>query len=113
MKSEREAAEWFIREFPQSKLISRNYRSKMGELDLVFECDRLLVFIEVRARLPGTWVTPQESIGPHKQKCLVRTIELFLSQYRGSAKGLRLDLLSWDGKAWEHWPHIWGISGQR
>ena len=113
VQAEADAAQWFLLQFPESRLVCKNYRSKLGELDLIFESGRILVFVEVRARLAGSWVTPQESIGPHKQKCLVRTIELFLSKYRGRAQGLRLDLLSWNGKNWEHWPHVWGLSGQR
>ena len=58
---EREAAEWFARTFPSSRLLLSNYRCKVGEIDLIFEWIeerpgdglaplRELVFVEVRAR---------------------------------------------------------------
>ena len=119
LEVEKSAAEWFLIHHPTSQLLARNYRCKSGELDLVFEekvysdvdgpekAERgvELVFVEVRARCEGSWVSAVESIDLRKQKKLRRVIEHFLAQYRGRAHSARFDVLAWDGKHWTHVPN--------
>lgn len=100
------ALEWFLKKFP-ARLIARNYRCKMGELDLVFEQDLELIFVEVRARQVGAWVSGIESVGPKKLQRLRKAINHFLIFYRGRAKQIRVDILAWDGETWTHLPNIW------
>ena len=99
-------------------LLHRNYRVRMGEIDLIFEemrggsdgvpCLRELVFVEVRARHKGTaWVDAVESVDWKKQRRLKRTISFFLSRYHGKAKSLRFDIMAWDGEAWTHLENVW------
>jgi putative endonuclease len=100
------ALEWFLKKFP-AQLVIRNYRCKMGELDLIFEQDLELIFVEVRARQPGAWVSGVESIGPKKLQRIRKAIRHFLISYQGRAKEIRMDVLSWDGNGWTHLPNIW------
>ncbi|MCM2279367.1 MAG: YraN family protein [Oligoflexia bacterium] len=84
-------------------LLARNFRCKAGEIDLVFEERGVeLVFVEVRCRLKGGWVDGVSSVTFGKQRRLKRAIAQFLARYRGQARSARVDLLAWDGKAWEH-----------
>lgn len=104
-------AEWLINRYPTLNLLESNYRWKGGELDLIFEerCeDRApeLVFVEVRARSPGARVDGLSSVTFPKQMRLSRTIQHFLAKYRGPAKGVRVDLLAWNGRGWTHLPNV-------
>ena len=107
---ENEAAEWITAR--GATLLDRNYRCRMGEIDLVVE-ERLedgrveLVFVEVRARTFGGWVDGVESVDWRKRQRLMRTARRFLITYRGPAVGLRFDILSWDGSLWTHVPNAW------
>lgn len=104
------AERWYLERTPQARLLERNFRWRGGEIDLIFEePSRLwsgrteLVFVEVRARLPGAWVSGIESVQGAKLRRLRQGISLYLARYQGQAFGVRLDLLAWDGTAWEYW----------
>jgi putative endonuclease len=92
---------------PGVRLLDRNYRFRGGEIDLIFEDRDELVFIEVRARAAGGLVQGFETLDWKKRHRLERVIRHYLARYRGTAKRLRLDVLSWDGKAWTHLRNAW------
>jgi putative endonuclease len=105
--TEKNALDWFLKK-GSYRLVTHNYRCKMGEIDLILE-ETLpgspspeLVFVEVRARSPESWTDGPTSIRPPKQRRLERAIRQFLSQYRGKAQTVRVDLLYWNTKEWGH-----------
>ena len=105
---EREAQQWY--EKRGARLIHQNYYCRGGEVDLIFEeaspQGRELVFVEVRARDKRGWVSGIESLTLTKKRRLRRAISLFLSRYDGQAQSIRIDLLSWDGLEWTHYPNL-------
>ena len=60
------------------KLLSRNYSTRAGELDLVVRKDASLVFVEVRYRSNIQFGTGAESVNWHKQQRLIRAAEHYL-----------------------------------
>ncbi len=50
---------------------ARNWRCRMGEIDLVTEKDEVLIFVEVRTRRGDRLGTPEESITPAKRAKLI------------------------------------------
>jgi putative endonuclease len=98
------AADWFQKN-RQAQILHRNYRCRMGELDLIAQEGRELVFIEVRART-NPQVSPIESIDFKKRRKIRLTIDYFLQRYRGDARTLRLDVLAWDGQKFTHFPNV-------
>jgi putative endonuclease len=111
LEMESQGACWLESHFPSLNLLAKNYRWKGGEVDLVYE-DRTpgqkaeLVFVEVRARKSGALVDAVASITLPKQRRLARTIEHFLSRYKGPAQSIRLDVLAWDGKGWDYLKNV-------
>jgi putative endonuclease len=104
LQIERMAEGWYLRCAPEGTLLlERNFRYKGGEIDLIFEEPGELVFVEVRARDRAGWVGGVESVGPAKIRRLRRGVDVYLARYRGHARGARLDVMAWDGIAWEHW----------
>lgn len=55
------------------KLVTKNYYSKYGEIDLIMLDHTTLVFIEVRAKNSLTYGAPIESINHRKQMKLLQT----------------------------------------
>jgi putative endonuclease len=60
------------------KTIARNYRCKMGELDLVMLDGNTLVLVEVRTRARSDYGGPAASVDWAKQRRLVRAAEHLL-----------------------------------
>ena len=77
------------------RLIARNYRCKLGEIDLVMQDDAALVFIEVRYRKQSNFGDGAESVDFRKQQKIIRSAEHFLQQHRQySQSPCRIDVIS-------------------
>ncbi len=64
------------------RLVMRNYRCKMGELDLIMHDGNELVFVEVRSRRAGGYGSAAESITAAKRRRLIRAAAHYLQRYR-------------------------------
>ncbi len=67
------------------KLITSNYRSRFGEIDLIMQDGESLVFIEVRLRKSKAFGGAEESITASKQHKIVITAEYYLQQHGNQA----------------------------
>jgi putative endonuclease len=67
------------------KLITSNYRSRFGEIDLIMQNGESLVFIEVRLRKSKAFGGAEESITASKQHKIVITAEYYLQQHGNQA----------------------------
>ena len=56
----------------------RNFRCKLGELDIIAICDDVLLFVEVRHRGNSRYSSAAESVDTRKQRKLVKTAKWFL-----------------------------------
>ena len=59
-------------------MLSRNFRTRFGEIDLVMEDAATVVFVEVRYRGASPLVAPAESVDRPKQRRLCRAAEIYL-----------------------------------
>ena len=64
------------------KLVTQNFSTKLGEIDIVAFDGNTLVFIEVKARDTLKFGRPSEAVDYKKQMKIRRTAEIFLIQYR-------------------------------
>lgn len=62
------------------KILQRNYRTPVGEIDIVGRHRKLLLFVEVKTRRTTVCGAPAEAVGPFKQRQILRTAEWFLQQ---------------------------------
>ena len=62
--------------------MTRNFRCRSGELDLIMRDGEQLVFVEVRSRRHARYGTPAESVTRTKQQRLLRTAALYLQRQR-------------------------------
>jgi putative endonuclease len=61
------------------RIIGRNYKSKIGELDLIAAKDQTLVFVEVKTRTGNTVGEPFEAVNRKKQQKLLKLADGYLS----------------------------------
>ncbi len=61
------------------KILSRNYRTRFGELDIIAHKKNLVVIVEVKARAVNTMVPLEFSITTAKQKKVRTTASIYLS----------------------------------
>lgn len=60
------------------RLVERNFRCKMGEIDLVMSQGNTLVFVEVRLRNNRRHLSGAESITRGKMRRLIKTAQYYL-----------------------------------
>ena len=63
------------------KLLKRNFRTRMGEIDLIMLDQEALVFIEVRYRQHHSHGNALESVDFFKQQKLTRAAQSFLQRH--------------------------------
>ncbi len=81
-------------------MVTRRFKGRHGELDLVCLDGDVLVFVEVKSRrAPG--YRPEESIGPDKALSLRRIADEYLEKVSG-LRPHRFDLIAIDQKGLRH-----------
>jgi putative endonuclease len=78
------------------RILERNWRCRLGEIDLIAEEDGTLVFAEVRMRSRGTFGGAAESVTAAKRGRLVAAARLYLT--RRPEAPCRFDVLLVDGE---------------
>ncbi len=89
-----DAAEGFLR-MSGYRIVARNVRTKVGELDFVALDGETLCFIEIKARASAEYGRAIEAVGPQKQRRLAKAALLFLAKNR-SQRPCRFDVLGLD-----------------
>lgn len=63
------------------RIIASGYRCRFGEIDLIAQNKRFLVFVEVKLRKSDSFAKACEFVDMRKQQRLRTTASLYLSQY--------------------------------
>ncbi|MCL2362201.1 MAG: YraN family protein [Defluviitaleaceae bacterium] len=75
------------------QIITRNFHSRTGEVDLVARDGDYIVFVEVKARHNLNYGYPREAITPTKQKRIIKTALAFLTFYSLTDSNIRFDVI--------------------
>jgi putative endonuclease len=86
------AAAWYERH--GYEVLARNWRCREGELDLVVQRGRELVFVEVKTRTSDRFGLPAEAVTVRKQQRLRGLAVRFLAEAGGGASSLRFDVVA-------------------
>ena len=79
------------------QLIGKNFRCRMGEIDLVMRDKDCLVFVEVRYRKASRFASAAASVDYRKQRKLARAAAAFLGQYpQYRNHTVRFDVVAFD-----------------
>lgn len=76
------------------KIIERNYRTRAGEIDIVAQEGKCIVFVEVRTRASVEYGFPQETVVARKQKKLCRAARWYLQKNRIEDIPCRFDVVA-------------------
>jgi len=91
--AEKDACQYLIKH--KLDLISKNYRCKLGEIDLIMLDKQTLVFVEVRYRKKSLYGSGAESITIRKQQKIIKTASYYLQQNpKTSQYACRFDVIS-------------------
>jgi len=63
------------------RIMSSNYRSRFGEIDIVAQDGQYIVFVEVKARSENSFYMPREAVTEDKQEKILKTAALYIRAY--------------------------------
>jgi putative endonuclease len=89
-----EQAAWAAYRRRGYRLLARNWRCSLGELDLVLSGRGVVVFCEVKARRSAAHGGPHESVGHSKRRRLRALAEAFIKAHALGAGSYRFDVAS-------------------
>jgi len=75
------------------KFLTANFRSKRGEIDLVFRDQDCLVFVEVKTRSSEDWTRPAAAVDVTRRRRLTRTGLDYLHLLRNPPIKVRFDIV--------------------
>lgn len=93
--AEQAAADYLARQ--GLTLVERNFRCRLGEIDLIMRDGQTLVFVEVRQRASQQFGGAAASIDSRKQQKLVATAQLYLAK-SGKMPSCRFDAVLMQGQ---------------
>ncbi|MBU2566431.1 YraN family protein, partial [Patescibacteria group bacterium] len=76
------------------KIIERNWRCKLGEIDLIIKKDLELRFIEVKTRSSSNFGYPEQALTETKKRHFFNAIEYFLSKNKIHDNQAHADILA-------------------
>ncbi len=81
-------------------LVQRNFRCKLGEIDLIMKDQSTLVFVEVRLRSNRFFTQAAESVNWQKQRKLINAAQFYLQQHKlVDAVPCRFDVIAIENNA--------------
>jgi putative endonuclease len=79
------------------KILSRNFRTPYGEIDLIVEVDfqsvKTIVFVEVKTRTSRSFGTPEEAVNARKKDHLLASIQFYMQNFPAEANW-RIDVIA-------------------
>lgn len=75
------------------KILTKNFRFRHAELDIIAEKNNIIVVIEVKARSANAMILPQEAVTKSKIKLIILATDHYLATYNPH-KEVRFDIIS-------------------
>lgn len=85
------AAEYLMRD--GYRVIERNFKCNLGEIDIIARRGDTLAFVEVKTRQDEFFGRPAEAVGREKQRHIRRVAEIFLYRRRLNPLKTRFDVI--------------------
>ena len=92
-------------------ILEKNFRAKVGEIDLIARDRDEVVFVEVRARTSASYGGAAASVGGAKRRKLIRAARVWL-QARAWTGPCRFDVVALDAGRAEHIPAAFDANGR-
>jgi putative endonuclease len=75
-------------------IVERNFRCRLGEVDLIALDGRTVVFVEVKTRRRPAAGSPFDAVDARKQRQIVRAAECYLAARRLQDRAVRFDVVA-------------------
>jgi putative endonuclease len=75
------------------KFLTANFRSGRGEIDLIFQDQDCLVFVEVKSRSSEVWIRPAGTVNARKRELLSQTALAYLKLIKNPRIKIRFDIV--------------------
>ncbi|MDR1205572.1 MAG: YraN family protein [Peptococcaceae bacterium] len=75
------------------RIVERNFRTRLGEIDLIAEKEGVLVFVEVRSRREASRGLPQETVNQRKRQKIRRVATQYLKRHFDMERLCRFDVV--------------------
>lgn len=94
-----EALAWVFLTNHGYSILEKNYRTRLGEIDIIAKKAGCTVFIEVKTRRDHQFGRPEESVDWKKRRKLTQVAQLYLQNQKLENRPSRFDVLSitWNG----------------
>lgn len=76
------------------KIIERNYRKKVGEIDLIANYENYIIFIEVKLRSSISYGYPAEYVTKKKQEKITKVAYFYLNSLDDKNFDIRFDVIA-------------------
>lgn len=93
------------------KILTRNFRSKFGEIDIIAKDKNCIVFIEVKMRSSNVFGTPREAITSKKLEKIALTAAFYLKSINAEKSQYRIDAIEVEQNSDQfHFNHIENVT---
>jgi len=75
------------------RIIESNFRTKIGEIDIIAKKNKLIVFVEVKTRSNLLFGCPYEAVDYRKQQKIIKTAQYYLLQNKHLSIQYRFDII--------------------
>lgn len=75
------------------RILARNYRCRLGEIDIVAEESGVLCFVEVRSLATRAFGDPLETVNQAKQRRILQAAGHYLTVHRSHHRQVRFDVV--------------------
>ena len=76
-------------------ILERQYRTPIGEIDLIAKVGKTLVFVEVKTRRSARYGAPSAAVGREKQRHIIRSAQWYMMRHerQGEVPPCRFDVV--------------------
>jgi putative endonuclease len=107
-KAEQRAVSLLVRK--GYRIVERNFRTKLGELDIIARKGSVLVFVEVRSRRDATYGSALDAVGWRKQRKVTRVAMQYLARRKPLFVSCRFDVVAITGDDIVHIEDAWRLT---
>lgn len=75
------------------KILTANYRCRIGEIDIIGSHNNYICFIEVKTRYTSCYGTPSEAVSVTKQQKILRAAEYYIMKNKLYNCAVRFDVI--------------------
>ena len=93
------------------RILRRNYRCRLGELDIVAEDGECLVFVEVRSRASDEFGDALFAVGHKKRRQVARVAQYFMDVERPRHRDVRFDVVAITGDRLDYVADAFRVDG--